>query len=480
MSDQGKPEVVVVTGSSRGVGRAIAHAFAKRGARVALLARGQDGLDGAKGEVEALGGRALAIPTDVTDHAAVEEAAARVEDELGAHRHLGQRRDGDRVRPLYRHRARGVQACHRGHLPRRGLRDDGRAEADGPPRSRQDRPGGLGALLPGDPSAGRLLRREVRDPRVHRLDPHRAARRPQQGAADHGAAARGELHAVQLVSLQAAKHPMPVPPIYQLEIPAEAVYWAAHHRPLWVGYSAVQAIIGTTIAPNLADWYLAKTGIKGQQVQDMPVAPGRPDNLYAPVQDLAATHGMFDAQAKTRSPQLWGSHPPSARRRRGGRGRGGGRHSGDETGAMSPAASPADAVGAQRPAVLRDYALLADGQRGILVGPRGDLAWMCFPSWDSDAVFSSLIGGAAYPRAGLRGMATVRRSRSLPRGHDGVPHEACCTGSFRRRWTPTAQSLIGALVGRLGLFFGDELAELGLLLVTGGFSRRSAALARSA
>jgi len=70
---------------------------------------------------------------------------------------------------------------------------------------------------------------------------------------------------------------------------------------------------------------------------------------------------------------------------------------------MSPAAPPSDAVGAQRPHVLREYALLADGQRGILVGPRGDFAWMCFPRWDSDAVFSSLIGGAgAYaitPRA---------------------------------------------------------------------------------
>jgi GH15 family glucan-1,4-alpha-glucosidase len=44
--------------------------------------------------------------------------------------------------------------------------------------------------------------------------------------------------------------------------------------------------------------------------------------------------------------------------------------------------------------VLREYALLADGERGILVGPRGELVWMCFPRWDSDAVFSSLIGGA--------------------------------------------------------------------------------------
>jgi short-subunit dehydrogenase len=103
------------------------------------------------------------------------------------------------------------------------------------------------------------------------------------------------------------KHPMPVPPIYQPEIPAEAVYWAAHHhrRELWVGYSAVQAIVGTMIAPSVADWYLARTGFSGQQVDDMPVGPGRPDNLYEPQPSKAATHGIFDDQAKTHSPQLW-------------------------------------------------------------------------------------------------------------------------------------------------------------------------------
>jgi hypothetical protein len=102
-------------------------------------------------------------------------------------------------------------------------------------------------------------------------------------------------------------HPQPVPPIYQPEIPAEAVYWAAHHhrRELWVGYSAVQAIVGNKLAPGLADRYLARTGVSGQQVSGMPVSPDRPDNLYEPVTDKAATHGMFDDQAKTISPQLW-------------------------------------------------------------------------------------------------------------------------------------------------------------------------------
>jgi short-subunit dehydrogenase len=102
-------------------------------------------------------------------------------------------------------------------------------------------------------------------------------------------------------------HPQPVPPIYQPEIPAEAVYWAAHHqrRELWVGYSAFEAIIGgSMLAPSIADRYLARTGFKGQQIQGRPVPAGRPDNLFSPVPGLAATHGIFDSQAKTRSPLL--------------------------------------------------------------------------------------------------------------------------------------------------------------------------------
>ena len=102
-------------------------------------------------------------------------------------------------------------------------------------------------------------------------------------------------------------HPQPVPPIYQPEIAAEAVYWAAHHRrrELWVGYSTVQAIVGGTIAPSLADRYLARKAFSGQQVCDEPVSPDRPDNLLEPQPQLAATHGMFDDEAATSSPQLW-------------------------------------------------------------------------------------------------------------------------------------------------------------------------------
>lgn len=78
-----REEVVVVTGASAGLGRAIARQFGSRGARVGLLARGIDGLEGAKREIEAAGGEALVLPADVADADAVESAAARVEKEFG-------------------------------------------------------------------------------------------------------------------------------------------------------------------------------------------------------------------------------------------------------------------------------------------------------------------------------------------------------------------------------------------------------------
>jgi hypothetical protein len=103
-----------------------------------------------------------------------------------------------------------------------------------------------------------------------------------------------------------------VPPIFQPEVPAEAVYWAAPHRrrELDVGGSAVKAIFGNKLAPRFADWYLARTGYRSQQIQDMPVN-GRAGNLFEPVPDEAAAHGMFDKQAQERSYQLWANtHRP--------------------------------------------------------------------------------------------------------------------------------------------------------------------------
>src|SRR5215212_3135266 len=75
--------VAVVTGASAGLGRATAVALARRGWRVALLARGQAGLEGAHRDVEAAGGRALTIPLDNADAAAVPAAADHIVEKWG-------------------------------------------------------------------------------------------------------------------------------------------------------------------------------------------------------------------------------------------------------------------------------------------------------------------------------------------------------------------------------------------------------------
>ena len=109
------------------------------------------------------------------------------------------------------------------------------------------------------------------------------------------------------------EHPQPVPPIFQPEVVAEAIYWVAHHRrrELDVGGSAVKAIFGNKLAPRFADRYLARNGFASQQVAGLPVHERR-DNLFEPDPDVAATHGMFDDQARKRSTQLWANtHRPA-------------------------------------------------------------------------------------------------------------------------------------------------------------------------
>jgi short-subunit dehydrogenase len=100
--------------------------------------------------------------------------------------------------------------------------------------------------------------------------------------------------------------PQPVPPIFQPEVAADAIVWAAAHprRELMVGWPTVKAIVGNAVAPGIADRYLAKTGYDSQQT-DEPVDPGRADNLFEPVSGTQGAHGPFDDQARGRSLELW-------------------------------------------------------------------------------------------------------------------------------------------------------------------------------
>ena len=403
MTEQ-QPQVVVVTGSSGGVGRAIAHAFAKRGAHIGLLARGAEALDRASRRSSRLAGRRSRSPPMSPTTKQVEAAAEAVEARLRPDRRLGQRCDGHGVRTVHRYRARGVQARDRSHLSGHRVRDDGRRSADDrraiaarSSRSARRWPTGRSRCRP--PTAGPSSRSAASPTRSAPSCCTTRATCTSRWSSCPGSTRPSSTGAARSCPI----HPKPVPPIYQPEIPAEAVYWAAHHRrrELWVGYSAVQAILGNRLAPSFADWYLARTGFKGQQMQDRPVEPPtapttcssrsrswRPPTASSTTRPRPAAPSCGRPPIAGRSPGRWpASRPPSPRHVRGARDEHGPRRQGDR-----PTAE-------QSPHVLREYALLADGERGVLVGPRGDFAWMCFPRWDSSAVFA-----VADRRAGrLRG-----------------------------------------------------------------------------
>jgi NAD(P)-dependent dehydrogenase (short-subunit alcohol dehydrogenase family) len=298
--------VVVVTGASAGVGRATAQAFGKRGDRVALLARGEDGLDGAREEVESLGGSALPIPVDVADADQVEAAAERVEHELGPidvwvndamttvfspFRELTADDYRRATEVTYLGYVWGTMAALRRMLPR----DRGTIVQVGSALAYRAIP--LQAPYCAAKFAIRGFTDSIRTELLH----------------DNS---RVHITMVQLPAVNTPQfnwcktrlpnHPQPVPPIYQPEVPAEAIVWAAEHRrrELWVGTSTVKAIVANKLVPGIADRYLAKTGYRSQQTQ-RPVDPDRPSNLYEPVTGLHATHGIFDDKATMSSPEVW-------------------------------------------------------------------------------------------------------------------------------------------------------------------------------
>ena len=301
-------EVVVITGASAGVGRATTRKFARLGARIALLARGTDGLEVAQREVEELGGTAIVVPVDVANAEQVEAAAARVEIDLGKIDIWINNAMASVFSPIKKmtpeefRRVTEVTylGCVYGTLA------------------------ALKRMLPRD--HGTIV--QVGSALAYRGIPlqsaYCAAKHAIQGFCD---SLRCELlhdkSGVRLTMLQLPalntpqfgwvksrlpRKAQPVPPIFQPEVAAEAIYFAAHNprREFYVGLPSVKAIVANKIAPGLLDHYLARTGYGAQQY-DGPEDHNRPDNLWQPVPGDHGAHGAFDARASNWSPQLWTS-----------------------------------------------------------------------------------------------------------------------------------------------------------------------------
>ena len=302
-----KREVVVITGASAGVGRATVREFARHGAWIGLVARGVDGLKAARREVEALGGKALVLPTDVADAEQVEAAARQVERRLGPIDIWVNNAMASVFSPIKEMTAaefeRVTQVTYLGYVY-----------------------GTLAALkrmLPRD--RGVIV--HVGSALAYRSIPLQAA----YCASKHAvlgffASLRTELlhdgSNVQttMVQMPALNTPQfgwvksrlphkaqPVPPIYQPEVAARAIYYAAHHasrREYYAAWSVVEAVVGNKLAPSFADHFLARNGYDSQQY-DGREDPDRPNNLWEPLAGDHGAHGSFDSRAREQSLELW-------------------------------------------------------------------------------------------------------------------------------------------------------------------------------
>jgi NAD(P)-dependent dehydrogenase (short-subunit alcohol dehydrogenase family) len=299
-----QPEVVVITGASGGVGRAAARKFSGEGAKIGLIARGRRGLEAAAREVEDAGGQALVLSLDVADHDRVEAAAAAVEDAFGPidvwvnDAMVTVYAEFLDIEPEEFRRATeatylGMVWGTRAALKRMVPRDRGSIVQVCSAMSYRGIP--LQAPYCGAKHACKGFTESVITELLHRGSKVRMSMIQLPG-----------LNTPQFTwgRTKLPKQTMPVPPIYQPEIAADAIHYAAHHRrrQIYVGIPTVMNIIGERVAPWLLDHYLAKKGFDSQMTDD-DLDPKGHDNLFEPVDEDRGAHGPFDEMAHGFSPQ---------------------------------------------------------------------------------------------------------------------------------------------------------------------------------
>lgn len=306
------PEVIAVTGASGGIGRASAIEFARTGAKVALIARGEAGLAGAAREVEDAGGQALTVAADVSDPKAIGAAIDRIETEFGAIdvwvnvAFTSVFARFDEIAPEEFKRV--TEVSYLGYvystmaiLPRMKKRGRGTIVHVGSTLAYRGIP--LQSAYCGAKHAIQGFHESLRAELLHDKSPINvtmvqmpAVNTPQ----------------FSWVLSRLPKQAQPVPPIYQPEVAGRGVVYAAAHprrREYWVGSSTAGTLIANAIAPGILDRYLGRTGFSSQQTPE-DRDPEQPVNLWEPADETAdfGTRGVFSDRSKDVSLQLWASH----------------------------------------------------------------------------------------------------------------------------------------------------------------------------
>lgn len=300
------PKIVAVTGASAGVGRAAALAFARLGADVALLARDEEALSRVADDARKFGVRALSIAVDVSTAEAVEAAAERIESELGPIDVWVNNAMVTMFSPVARMTpaefARVTEVTYLGYvwgtmaaLARMTRRDKGVIVQVGSALAYRAIP--LQSAYCGAKHAIRGFTDALRCELMHDKSGVRVTM-------------------VQMPALNTPQFdwapsrmpgaPRPVSPVYEPEVAARAIVWAATHprRELHVGLSSIKAIVANKIAPGYLDRYLAKRAFRAQQRRS-PTDPSHPVDLWQPVAGAHRLRGSFSKEAKSTCATLW-------------------------------------------------------------------------------------------------------------------------------------------------------------------------------